>query len=382
MMQPFEGAASEWDSLIAELPDPHLLQTWEWGQVKAKYGWEPMPFVWSGKPSEGSKPSEGFKPMAAAMILKRRIPIRGFGARLNILYIPKGPLMEWTDDPLRKRVLDDLQSFAKRQGAIFLKMDPDVVLGRGVPDRDDATEVEWGQAVMSELQRRGWLFSSDQIQFRNTVMIDLSPSEDEMLMRMKQKTRYNVRLAGRKGVTVRVGANEDLSMLYRMYAETSVRDGFVIRDEGYYQTVWQTFMESNAPACEPLIAEVEGEPVAAIFVFYFAGRAYYLYGMSREVHREKMPNYLLQWEAMRRARAAGCDAYDLWGAPDVFDEGDSMWGVFRFKEGLGGQVLRTLGAWDFTPRTFWYKLYSEILPRMLNLLRSRSKSRTKQQIGA
>jgi lipid II:glycine glycyltransferase (peptidoglycan interpeptide bridge formation enzyme) len=141
-------------------------------------------------------------------------------------------------------------------------------------------------------------------------------------------------------------------------------------------------MESNAPACEPLIAEVEGEPVAAIFVFYFAGRAYYLYGMSREFHREKMPNYLLQWEAMRRARAAGCDAYDLWGAPDVFDEGDSMWGVFRFKEGLGGQVLRTLGAWDFTPRTFWYKLYSEILPRMLNLLRSRGKSRTKQQIGA
>jgi lipid II:glycine glycyltransferase (peptidoglycan interpeptide bridge formation enzyme) len=382
MMQPFKGAASEWDSIIAELPDPHLLQTWEWSQVKAKYGWEPMPFVWSGKPSEGLEPSEGFKPIAAAIILKRRIPIRGFGARLNILYIPKGPLMEWSDEPLLKRVLDDLQSFAKRQGAIFLKMDPDVVLGRGVPDKDDATEVEWGQAVISELKHRGWLFSVDQIQFRNTVMIDLSPSEDEMLMRMKQKTRYNVRLAGRKGVTVRVGTKEDLSMLYRMYAETSVRDGFVIRDEGYYQTVWRTFMESNAPACEPLIAEVEGEPVAAIFVFYFAGRAYYLYGMSREIHREKMPNYLLQWEAMRRARAVGCDVYDLWGAPDVFDESDSMWGVFRFKEGLGGQVERTLGAWDFTPRPFWYKMYSEILPRVLNLMRSHGKSRTKQQIGA
>jgi peptidoglycan pentaglycine glycine transferase (the first glycine) len=380
MMQPFKGTASEWDSIIARLPNPHLLQTWEWSQVKAEYGWGPMPYVWSGKPSEGSKPSEGFNPMAAAMILKRRIPIRGFGAHLNILYIPKGPLMDWSDEPLQKRVLDDLQSFAKRQGAIFLKMDPDVVLGRGVPGKDGASEDERGQAVMSELKRRGWLFSSDQIQFRNTVMLNLSPSEDEMLARMKQKTRYNVRLAGKKGVTVRVGNDKDLNMLYRMYAETSVRDSFVIRDEGYYQTVWQAFMKSESPTCEPLIAEVESEPVAAIFVFYFAKRAYYLYGMSREVHREKMPNYLLQWEAMRKAKAAGCVVYDLWGAPDEFNEDDSMWGVFRFKEGLGGGVVRTLGAWDFTPRPFWYKMYSEILPRVLDLMRSRGKSKTREAL--
>jgi lipid II:glycine glycyltransferase (peptidoglycan interpeptide bridge formation enzyme) len=211
-------------------------------------------------------------------------------------------------------------------------------------------------------------------------MVDLSPSEDEMLARMKQKTRYNVRLAGRRGVRVRVGTKEDLSMLYKMYAETSVRDGLVIRDEGYYQTVWQTFMQSDTPTCEPLIAEVEGKAVAAIFVFYFAGSAYYLYGMSREVHREKMPNYLLQWEAIRRAKAAGCKTYDLWGAPDEFDESDSMWGVFRFKQGLGGEVLRTLGAWDYSPGPFWYKLYSEILPRILDLMRSRGKSRTKQDL--
>ena len=165
-----------------------------------------------------------------------------------------------------------------------------------------------------------------------------------------------------------------------MYAETSVRDGFVIRDEGYYQTVWQTFMQASTPRAEPLIAEVDGEAVAAIFVFYFAGRAYYLYGMSREAHREKMPNYLLQWEAVRRAKGAGCKVYDLWGAPDVFDESDSMWGVFRFKEGLGGQVVRTLGAWDYTPKPFWYRMYSEIIPRVLDLMRSRGRSRTRQAL--
>ena len=84
--------------------------------------------------------------------------------------------------------------------------------------------------------------------------------------------------------------------------------------------------------------------MAAIFLFYFGGRAYYLYGMSREAHREKMPNYLLQWEAMQRAKTAGCTIYDLWGAPDEFDESDSLWGVYRFKQGLGGRVLRTIGA--------------------------------------
>ena len=141
-------------------------------------------------------------------------------------------------------------------------------------------------------------------------------------------------------------------------------------------------MNSSEPTCEPLIAEVDGEPVAAIFVFYFAGRAYYVYGMSRNLHREKMPSYLLQWEAMKRAKAKGCTAYDLWGAPEVFDESDSMWGVYRFKEGLGGEVVRTLGAYDFAPSPFWYKMYSEIIPRVLNVMRSRGKSKTKQNLSA
>jgi lipid II:glycine glycyltransferase (peptidoglycan interpeptide bridge formation enzyme) len=385
MMQPFRSDANQWNDLISRLPNPHVLQTWEWSQVKAKYGWDPMPFIWSNKSfksdiSDLSDKLDLSDIDAAAMVLKRRIPIAGFAARLNILYIPKGPLMDWSDESLRERVLDDLQSFAKKQGAIFLKIDPDVVLGTGIPGDEDEVVDNGGQAVMSALKRRGWLFSSDQIQFRNTVMLDLSQSEDEMLARMKQKTRYNVRLAGRKGVSVRVGKKDDLSMLYKMYAETSVRDGFVIRDEDYYQTVWQSFMESDAPTCEPLIAEVDKEPVAAIFVFYFAGRAYYLYGMSREIHREKMPNYLLQWEAMRRAKAAGYRVYDLWGAPDEFNESDSMWGVFRFKQGLGGQVVRTLGAWDYAPRPFWYKMYSEFLPRVLDVMRSRGKARTQQAL--
>jgi lipid II:glycine glycyltransferase (peptidoglycan interpeptide bridge formation enzyme) len=287
-------------------------------------------------------------------------------------------------------VLDDLQSFAKKQGAIFLKMDPDVVLGTGIPGADGSAEDAGGAAIQSELARRGWVYSSDQIQFRNSVLIDLQPTEEEMLARMKQKTRYNVRLAEKKGVTVRVGTADDLPMLYKMYAETSVRDGFVIRDEGYYMAVWKSFMSNDAslitnyqlPITIPLIAEVDHEPIAGLFLFMFAGRAYYVYGMSREIHREKMPTYLLQWEAMKRAKSAGCAVYDLWGAPETFDETDSMWGVYRFKEGLGGRVVRTLGAWDYAPNKFWYKMYSEILPRVLDVLRARGKRKASQVAGA
>lgn len=399
MRQLVHANGSRWNEIIAGLPDPHLLQSWEWGQVKAKYGWEPNYVVWSHR-SFKSYMSDQLSQLdlpdvaAAAMVLKRRIPIRGIGARLNILYIPKGPLLDWSDAPLRNRVMDDLQSYAKKQGAIFLKIDPDVVLGTGIPQRSQTSpdvgqlDNKNGQAVMSELKRRGWLFSSDQIQFRNTVLIDLTPTEEELLARMKQKTRYNIRLSAKKGVQVRTGTQDDLLMLYKMYAETSIRDGFVIRDEGYYQTVWRTFMrspitnrKSSIPCAEPLIAEVDGEPVAAIFVFYFSGRAYYIYGMSREAHREKMPNYLLQWEAMCRAKAAGCIVYDLWGAPDEFNESDSMWGVFRFKEGLGGQVVRTLGAWDFTPKPFWYKMYSEVIPHVLDVMRSRGKTRIRNTMS-
>jgi lipid II:glycine glycyltransferase (peptidoglycan interpeptide bridge formation enzyme) len=267
-------------------------------------------------------------------------------------------------------------------------MDPDVILGTGIPGGEQDSQDHLGDVVVSELVSRNWRYSSDQIQFKNTVLIDLSPTEEEMLARMKQKTRYNVRLAEKKGVLLRIGTQDDWPMLYKMYAETSVRDGFVIRDEGYYRTVWETFKRSDVPTfersnptCEPLIAEVEGEPVAAIFVFYFAGHAYYVYGMSRNVHREKMPTYLLQWEAMKRAKAKGCTIYDLWGAPEVFDESDSMWGVFRFKEGLGGNVVRTLGAWDFAPSPLWYKMYSDLMPRLLDRMRSRGKARTKQSLG-
>lgn len=383
-MRAFTGSWTDWNNVISHLPGAHLLQTAEWAKVKQAYGWNPLPFIWLDRENERSE-KEG-QIIAAAMLLKKSISLRGFSSKLSILYCPKGPMLDWNNQSLARRVMNELEEFARKQSGIFLKIDPDIVLGYGIPGQAESTQEVTGSSIEQELKQNGWLFSQGQIQYRNTVTVDLLPNEEDILARMKQKTRYNIRLASKKGVTVRQGNPNDFPMLYQMYAETSVRDGFVIRDQDYYSTVWKTFMDSepsaHSPSAIPLIAEVNGDPAAGLFLFYFSGRAYYLYGMSRDVHREKMPNHLLQWQAILQAKTAGCRIYDLWGAPDEFDESDSMWGVYKFKEGLGGKVVRTIGAWDYAPQALWYKLYTEIIPRTLSIMRRRGKQLTRQQLDS
>jgi peptidoglycan pentaglycine glycine transferase (the first glycine) len=355
-MTPFDS--SSWDAAIAHLPDAHILQTWEWGQVKSRYGWRALPYTW---------PERSADPQAAALVLERTLRAGPLALPLRVMYVPKGPLLDWADPALRGVALDGIQALARKRGAIFVKIDPDVLLGTGLPG--EGQEDPLGADVARELTARGWRASAEQVQFRNTMCIDLRLAEEDLLARMKPKARYNLRLAERKGVCVRPGSAADLALLYRMYAETSVRDGFVIREEGYYHTVWRTFL--SAGLADVLIAEVGGEPVAAVIVLRFGGRAWYLYGMSTAAHREKMPNALLQWQAICRAKAAGCTVYDLWGAPDEFSEQDPMWGVYRFKEGLGAQVVRTLGAWDYPVHPRLYRWYTQALPRILAAMRRR-----------
>jgi lipid II:glycine glycyltransferase (peptidoglycan interpeptide bridge formation enzyme) len=386
---PPTGVSRSWNQVIASFPEPHLLQTWEWSQFKSQFGWKPFYMLWSQAGEPTVKQSYDVPlafsqepPEAAALVLQRTIPIRGFAAALRVIYVPKGPfLRDWSRAELRQRVFSGLRDLGRRQGAIFLKIDPDVYIGKGSSGTGENQTDLLGQQVVDDLKAHGWKFSTEQVQFRNTVMIDLSLSEDELLARMRQKTRYNVRLAQRKGVTVRSGSIEDLGLLYRMYAETSLRDGFVIRDESYYRLLWETFLLIHRKVRSTILSvdhrSNRRSGCGLVGVLFFR-RAWYLFGMSRDAHREKMPNHLLQWEAIRQAKATGCRVYDLWGAPDEFVESDPLWGVYRFKEGLGGEVVRHLGAWDLPLRPFYYRLYTQILPRLLDIMRRRGKSQTER----
>jgi peptidoglycan pentaglycine glycine transferase (the first glycine) len=356
-----------WNEVIASLPKPHLLQTREWGEVKNKFGWRAYHYIWT---------TEQGRICAAAQILERSVPIPILGDFLRILYVPKGPLLDWKDSVLRKQVLRDLITIARKQNAIWIKIDPDVVAGTGYSEEDDAWNDPSAESIVANLEMENWRFSVDQIQFRNTCIIDLTPEAEILLGNMKQKTRYNIRLATRKGVQVRVGEEDDLTELYRIYAQTSLRDGFVIREENYYLSLWNTFMRSGM--MEPLIAEVDNRVISGLMLFHFSGVAWYLFGMSSGNHREKMPNYLLQWEAILRAKAHGCRTYDLWGAPDLLTENDPLWGVYRFKRGLGAVVIRHIGAWDYILRPWMFRLYAQLLPNILNVMRRRGITRTRQ----
>jgi lipid II:glycine glycyltransferase (peptidoglycan interpeptide bridge formation enzyme) len=165
-----------------------------------------------------------------------------------------------------------------------------------------------------------------------------------------------------------------------MYAETAVRDGFVIRPRSYYHDAWG--MPFRAGRAQALLAEVEGSPVAGLIVLHFGPTAWYFYGMSRDAHRDRMPSYLLQWEAIRWAKGRGLTTYDFWGAPDLPDADDPMFGVYRFKAGFGAKYVRTLGAWDWPLRPLAHRLYTVALPRVLAVLRSRQRAATRRAVEA
>lgn len=342
----------EWDAALLQLPGPQALQSWGWGAFKGRWGWQADRLLWE---------QEG-RPAAAAQVLQRRLG----GTPFTLAYVPRGPLLDFSDRALLTVVLSDLEALACRRRHLCIKIDPAVRLGIGA--ETTAPEPTAGE-VLATLRRRGWQFSTEQIQFKNTVLVDLTPGEPDLLARMKPKTRYNIRLAERRGVTVRRGDLDDLPAFYGLYETTSQRDGFLIRPFAYYRDVWAQFV--SAGRGHLLLADLAGQAIAGLLLFTFGPTAWYMYGASSDAHRELMPSHLLQWHAMQLARAAGCTTYDMWGAPDHFAEDDRMWGVYRFKTGFGGETVRGLGAYDFAPRPLLYRLYSRAMPVMLAAMRRR-----------
>jgi lipid II:glycine glycyltransferase (peptidoglycan interpeptide bridge formation enzyme) len=184
---------------------------------------------------------------------------------------------------------------------------------------------------------------------------------------MKQKTRYNIRLAEKKEIHIVPSTN--IEKFHEMMVVTGKRDGISAHAQAYYQRAYDLFHAEGK--CELFFANYEDKPIASIMVFAQEKMAWYMYGASTEVERNRMPTYLLQWEAIRWAKAKGCEWYDLWGIPDMDEEElessftrkqshEGLWGVYRFKRGFGGKVMRSSGAWDRIYFPVIYRIYSQI----------------------
>ncbi len=321
MNNPQPVSLSAWEAFLRQHPQAHLLQTAQWARLKSAFGWQATPFI----------VGESGALVLWNALLRNTIP---YG------YIPKGPVGPWSEALWRA-----IDAYARARGAVFVKVEP------------DAWRAEMPQPPS------GFRPSPQTIQPPRTIVVDLRGDEAALLARMKQKTRYNIRLAARKGVTVRPW--DDVDAFYALLQITARRDGFAVRPAAYYRRAYELFHPRGQ--AQLLVAEYAGEPLAALMVFLRGTRAWYLYGASSNRHRNRMPTYLLQWETMRWAKAHGALEYDLWGVPDAEEDEleaqftrrrDGLWGVYRFKRGFGGQVRRAAGPWDRVYRPFRYRLYT------------------------
>lgn len=321
-------AEQGWDELVLALQSPHVLQSSAWGALKGRWGWSVHRFAWGPPRAE----------VAAALALVR--PVGRTGQRVG--YIPKGPLV---NDPAAREawaeVLPDLERWARSTGLLTLKIDP------GVPAR--------ASTVTDLLRAHGWRSAVTQVQFPNTMCTDLSVGTEALLAGMKSKTRYNIRLAERRGVRVRYGDEADLPALYALYVRTAARGGFGVRAWPYYRDAWVAFLRREMGAL--ILAERDGEPLAAVFPVSFGDTAWYLYGASADHGREHMPAYLAQWESLRWAVERGCRRYDWWGGPTRMDEADPLWGVYQFKRGFGARMCEQIGAWDYPAKPLAFLVY-------------------------
>ena len=332
-------STSESPSIYSENLLEHLLQSEAWGRLKGQFGWTPQR-VQMGK--------------AAAQILFKRLPL-GF----TIAYVPKGPTVDWTDVVQCQALFQAIHQAAKKQRAVFLKIEPNLV--DPGPTMEPLNENQ-SKAAIHFLTQANFI-PGDTIQPQSSLVVDISGDEAAILASMKQKTRYNIRLAQKKEVTIRCGDDADMKVFHELSRLTSSRDGFGVHSLTYYQQAYQQFAPQH---CALLLAEFKGEPLAALMVFGHIEDAYYLYGASSDTHRNLMPTYLIQWEAIRWAKRQGYTRYDLWGIPneplerleaDFSTRSDGLWGVYRFKRGFGGQLVKTIGAFDFVYQPYFYKLY-------------------------
>jgi lipid II:glycine glycyltransferase (peptidoglycan interpeptide bridge formation enzyme) len=303
----------DWDKALIQ-QGGHLLQSWRWGTFKAEFGW-----------SVKRVSVTSHLGIAVAQILfQHRGPV-------SAGYVPRGPAIPDGDTSLAEALMRNIDDISRRERAIYTLIEPE----RALP-------------FSGTFKEHGFVLGPENIQPERTVKVPLI-EDDALLAQMRQNNRYMIRLAIRRGVQVhRVGGRYSIEDFYKLLSETSDRNEFAIHSQDYYRRFLEIF--GDDALC--IFAEHDGNLAAAVIAVRFGREGIYMYGASSSHHRAHGAAFLLQFEAMKWARAAGCERYDLWGIPAVdpeslTDTGDTVartkgsdWrGLYRFKAGFGGEIV-------------------------------------------
>jgi peptidoglycan pentaglycine glycine transferase (the first glycine) len=329
----------EWREFVAAAPTGDVLQCMEWGELKSRTGWQPFTVA----------VREAGRIVAGAMVLKRSAPLGR-----SILYSPRGPVVDWGDHDAVRCLTDALRHLARKQSAILVKVDPPVS----------------GDAAVSALWTAGFRpapgpeegFGGTQ---PRAVMKTFPLADDETLLgRFKPKARYNIRLAERKGVEVTGETTpEDLRAFYEVLLDTGERDGFHVRDFGYYEKLWECIIGTGLGRL--FVARHEGQVLGGAIDFILGRQCWYVYGASSNEKRNLMPNYLLQWRMMQWARDRGCEVYDFRGVPlNRAGAGDDLGGLVRFKAGFAAEYAEYVGEWDLPLSAPLYRAFTLLEPKI------------------
>lgn len=282
------------------------------------------------------------KIIGSLSVLIRKMPIFG-----NIMYSSRGPVCDIHNMEVLKQLTDGAKELAKKYKAIVLKIEPDiesndqtfreVVSNLGYKIKDDAKDFK------------------DEIQPRYVFRLEIKDkNEEEIMAGFKQKWRYNIRLATKKGVVIKEGTREDLKDFHKIMVETGSRDGFIVRSLEYFEKMYDELAPTHMKL---LMAYYEGKPISGVIPIFYGNKTWYLYGASSNSHRNLMPNYLLQWEMIKMAIARHDDIYDFRGVSGVVDENHPQYGLYRFKQGFGATFTEFIGEIYIPFKPITYKLY-------------------------
>lgn len=351
-----EHDRSRFDDFVAEFETGDLMQSFEWGELKSRSGWKPVRVY---------AETHG-RIVAAASLLKRAIPRTG----RCIMYAPRGPVLDATNADLVTAFASYLRETALKHRAILLKIDPPV------PLEDTESEANLRAVGFRPLTSEGF----GGTQPKAVMQLVLDKSLDDLLASFKPKWRYNIRLAEKKGVTVRLDCDRtDLPAFYELLKETCERDGFLVRGLSYFEDMW----DALAPAgyMRLVLAYYEGKPIAGAVAYLFGDKAMYTYGASSNDHRNVMPNHLMQWAMISWAKESGCKWYDFRGVSPrrEADSSDHLQGLNRFKDGFSPRFVEYIGEYDMVLSPGFYWLWNAVRPRLQKMLKARRRAETQPQ---